>query len=502
MSNAGRGKTAALILVGLGVAGGLTAAALRGRPRRVAPQPKPINLATVDNALRALPLTFEPNQGQFDSSVSFVARGSGFEARLSASSASLLLYQPEAGSERLSVTAVAMRLEGGNPTATLEGVGELASVSNYLIGRDPAEWHTRIPNFGAVRYHDIYPGIDLLFHGGQGRLEYDFDLAPGADPGAIRLRFGDLDALSVGADGALRLAVGTVVLSQPPPGIFKRVAGGRESVAGGYYLFSPHEVGFRVDRSESGLLIDPVLIYSTYLGGSVGDGALAVAVDSAGSAYLAGQTSSPDFPTKNPFQGTYRGGTSLYGNAFVTKFDPTGSSLVYSTYLGGSSGEDGGRNGDEATGIALDDAGSAFVVGSTDSSDFPVTDGGYQLSLEGSLNVFLSRLDATGSNLEYSTYLGGNQIDFAKAVAVDNVGKAYVCGSAGSANFPLVQPIDRTPPPAFMNTGLSRALIRRSLEVPGCSSRPFLEESAPPWTRSGSTDWVASMSAAWGSLQP
>jgi len=266
----GRAQMAALLVGGIGAAGGLFAAARQGQSGQVKDRSVGASLSSAEGTLRALPLRFEPNLGQFDSDVKFAARGSGFEVRLSASSADLLLYEPEAKSGSVTVEAVSMRVEGGNPSAKLEGAGELRSVSNYLIGRDPAGWHTGVPNFGAVRYREIYPGIDLLFHGGQGRLEYDFDLAPGADPGAIRLAFDGLDALSLGKDGTLQLAVGAVVLSQPPPGLIRRVAGGREEVAGAYQLLGSREVGFRLERSDSPLLIDPVLIYSTYLKVSIG----------------------------------------------------------------------------------------------------------------------------------------------------------------------------------------------------------------------------------------
>ena len=246
-----------------------------------------------------------------------------------------------------------------------EGVDRLPGIANYFLGNDPSKWRTSIPTYACVQYAGVYPGISLVYYGNQRQLEYDFQVSPGADPSHIRLRFSGADRLSLDERGDLVVQAQGQILLQHKPVVYQDVAGERHAVAGAF-LLEGNQVGFALggyDRSQA-LIIDPVLSYSTYLGGSGGNGdAIGMAVDASGSAYVAGRTSSPDFPTTTgAFQTTYGGN----GNAFVAKLSPDGSALVYSTYLGGS-----GVNGDSGNWIAVDAAGNAYVTGFTTSSDFP-----------------------------------------------------------------------------------------------------------------------------------
>ena len=413
-----------------------------------------------------LPLSFEANQGQTDPQVRFLSRGAGYSLFLTSTEAVLALTEgPQqkpaaraarapgsAGAEgpalhaaRASIshdnkTAVLrMKLVGANAKAEVIGQDELPGKSNYFIGNDPKKWHTNVRQFAKVRYEGVYPGIDLVYYGNQRKLEYDFVLQPGANPQAIRL----------GIEGArrLRLEQGDLVLTNDvgdvhlrSPHIYQEANGVRQEVRGRYVITSRNEVGFRVaayDRRRA-LVIDPVLAYSTYLGGSgsEGGGGLSggIAVDSAGNAYVTGRTSSTDFPTVNPIQSTNHGAV----DAFVTKFNADGSALVYSTYLGGS-GDDIG------TAITVDSTGNAYVTGITSSTDFPTTPGAFQPTCAGSCgSAFVTEINSSGSALVYSSYLGGSGGANAAGIAVDGSGNAYVAGYAFE-DFP-------TTPGAFQRT--------------------------------------------------
>jgi Bacterial Ig-like domain (group 3)/Abnormal spindle-like microcephaly-assoc'd, ASPM-SPD-2-Hydin/Beta-propeller repeat len=325
-----------------------------------------------------------------------------------------------------------MKLRNANPAAKVTGEDELAGTSNYFIGNDPAKWRTKVPTYAKVKYEGIYPGIDLVYYGHQRELEYDFVLQPGANPQAIRLgiagakrlrlEHGDLVLTSAGGDVHLR-----------SPHIYQEANGVRREIRGRYVIKSKNEVGFEVagyDRRRA-LVIDPVLAYSTYLGGSANDYGWGIAVDSAGNAYVTGYTESTDFPTVNAIQQDLRG----QADAFVTKFNADGSDLVYSTYLGGSAGAGG-------VGIALDAAGNAYVTGSA-GSGFP-TINAIQPTFGGVEDAFLTKINADGSALVYSTYLGGSDIDWGSGVAVDAAGNAYVTGSTRSTEFPTANAIQPT----------------------------------------------------------
>jgi hypothetical protein len=393
--------------------------------------------AAIHEAFGRLPLHFEVNRGQTDPRVKFLARGPGYGVFLTRSEVVLGLRD---GSVRMS-------LAGARPNPAIEGVDELPGRINYLVGRDAARWRTGVPTYSKVKYGAVYPGIDLILYGSQRQLEYDFVVAPGADPDRIRLRFRGVEALELGADGDLVVTTTAGKVVHRRPVIYQERDGVRELVDGGYVVNGRDQIAFRVgdyDRSRA-LVIDPVVSYATLLGGSATDAATGIAVDATGAAYVAGWTLSSNFPVANAAQPT-PGGSSpgSIGDAFVAKLDAAGSALVYSTYLGGSAE-------DQPIGIDIDAAGHVYVAGFTSSMDFPTvnafrptwSDGGFWTSVAG----FVAKLSPTGSALVYSTYLAGTT--FAgnnsegrcistriNGMTVDAAGSAHVVGHTTTTDFP------------------------------------------------------------------
>jgi len=362
---------------------------------------------------------FEANQGQFPTPIQFAGPG--------------LTLAP--GEARFSVAedrTVRMAVEGGDAAARMEGLERLPGESNYFIGGDPKTWKTHVPHFSKVRERNVYPGIDLIYYGKGRQLEFDFVVAPGADPGAIRIRFDDAK-LRLQANGDL--LVDAVRLEKPV--VYQEVDGVRSAVDGRYSIDDRRRVRFLLgdyDPSRT-LIIDPVLSYSTLLNGTDAVGA-GIAVDEAGNVYITGNTNN-GFQTVNGFQPSFGSGRA----AFVAKFNPAGTVLLYSTFLGGSTTETGALPGNVAMRIAVDRTGNAYVVGSTTSVSFPVTPGCAQPINRGGEDLFVTKLNPTGSALIYSTYLGGNQNENGQAgylgIAVDAAGSAYVTGGTASRNFPV-----------------------------------------------------------------
>jgi hypothetical protein len=395
------------------------------------------------DAYGKLPLSFEANQGQSDKQVKFLSRGPGYALFLTPTEAVLSLQAgPGQRGKKASLLPVStrpkdapskaavlrVRLEHANRNPKVSGLEELPGKTNYFIGNDPARWRREIPRFGKVKYRQVYSGVDLLYYGNQRQLEYDFVIAPGADPTQIELSFDGAERLRVDADGNLLVSIPEGEIVEHTPVIYQDLDGMRRRVAGGYELKSRHTVAFKLAAYDSRkrLTIDPSLAYSTYLHGSTGDNGNAIAVDSSGNAYVTGITNSSDFPTTpGALQPTSGGG------AFVSKLNKRGTALVYSTYLGGSGG--GGADGE---GIAVDSSGNAYVTGSTHSSDFPTTAGALQSTSGGGFDAFVSKLNSTGTALVYSTYLGGSIDDYGFGIAVDSSGNAYVTGYTDSINFP------------------------------------------------------------------
>ena len=476
--------------------------------------------AQVSDAYGKLPLSFELNQGQTDEQVKFLSRGSGYSVFLNSGEVVTTLRKPvvdekSAKSQKPETTTDAvlrMKFVGGNSQPVVTGLDELPGKVNYLIGNDPTKWNTEIPTYSKVKYTEVYPDIDAVFYGNQRNMEFDFIVAPGADPKVIELAFENADKIEVDEKGNLVLDIADGKIRLDEPYIYQEIDGNKQPVTGGYVLNPKSEtenpklptVGFRVDVYDAAkpLIIDPILVYSTYLGGSSGDGGEAIAVDAAGHAivtgstssinfptvgspppsvrgsgdvfvtkffgdgsaliystyfggsqfetgfdiavdaadniYLTGLTFSPDFPILNAVQPTRNGGS----DAFATKLNSTGSAFVFSTYLGGSGNENLGEGG-----IAIDAAANVYVTGRTESNNFPTTPGAFQTTSGGGIaDAFVTKLNATGSNLVYSTRLGGSNSEFGGTnVAADADGNAYVIGYTESANFP-------TTPGAFQTT--------------------------------------------------
>jgi hypothetical protein len=331
---------------------------------------------------------------------------------------------------------------------------------HYFLGNDPTQWRTDLPTYAQVFYRDVYPGIDLVYYGNQGQLEYDFIVAPGVDPAVIHLAFEGPEAVDVDGEGHLVLHTASGALRLHKPVVYQDIDGVRQPVAGHYVLqaFAAVQGGDKTSAPQVGiqvaaydvtrpLVIDPVLSYSTYLGGGGPEVDTSLAVDASGNVYVTGETGSVDFPTTpGAFQTTSGGGTDV----FVSKLNAAGTALLYSSYLGG-----GGL--DESKGIAVDTSGNAYVLGETLSSNFPTTPGAFQTTAGGSRDAFVTKLSATGAALVYSTYLGGSGSEGGGDIAVDGSGNAYVTGSTASSNFP-------TTPGAFQLTsggGLSDAFVTR-----------------------------------------
>ena len=376
----------------------------------------------------AIPLYFEVNQGQVDEQVRFLSRGLGYTLFLTSTEAVLSLRRSAAGDVGAVVSdLVRLQLVDANPAAEVVGENEQVGRSNYFLSSDPLQWRTDMPHYLRVRYRQVYPGVDLVYYGTNQRcLEYDFVVAPGADSDLIRLHFEGADSLWLDEVGNLNLDTvgGKVVLKVPVT--YQRIDGERQEIESRYVLQGGSQVGFELaiyDMSQP-LIIDPVLSYSTYLGGSQLDSIHGISLDSSGNIYVFGNTFSSNFPTQSPFQG-YVGNKDV----FVAKLNASGSALIYSTYLGGSAV-------DESTGgIAVDGSGNAYITGITFSSDFPTLNP-VQASFGGDRDVFVAKLNASGSTLAYSTYLGGSGRDESRDIAVDGSGNAYITGLTVSSNFP------------------------------------------------------------------
>jgi uncharacterized protein (TIGR03437 family) len=328
-----------------------------------------------------------------------------------------------------------MRLMGANPAPDVAGLEKLPGKVNYFTGNDPTKWRTNIPTYARVQYRAVYPGVDLVYYGNQQQLEYDFVVAPGASPKSIRLAIQGADKLDLDERGDLVLHArgGEVRLRKPV--VYQETAGVRNEIAGGYTLQGEHQVGLEVGAYDGSrpLVIDPTLAYSTFLGGSGDDQAKAIAVDSSGNAYVTGSTASTNFPRASAVQSTFGGN----GDAFVAKLNAAGSALVYSTYLGGN-------NNDIGLGIAVDSAGNAYVAGLTESANFPRANALQAAFGGGSTDAFVVKLNTSGSALVYSTYLGGSGSDEGHGIAVDSSGNAYVTGSTSSGNFPRANALQST----------------------------------------------------------
>jgi hypothetical protein len=423
---------------------------------REAPVPTAVPPSTLDaiRQLKALPIAFETNVGQTDPAASFVARGEGYVVWATEEGPVVRVGAPR--SDRRATAR--LRVVGGGSAGHPAPESLLPGRSNYFIGNDPAHWKQGVPRYGALRYADVYEGVDLVLHGTQESLEYDFDVAPHADPARIGVAFEGATAMRLEPDGDLTLSVDGGELSFRPPVAYQETHGERTMVPARYELGADQVIRFALGDYDPTrpLVIDPVLSYSTYLGGAnavSAERAWDVAVDASGHAIVAGYTNAVDFPLAGTSFDTTCGGCTNSGvDAWVARIDPSQSgaaSLVFSTYLGAQS-TGPGTGSSMAYAVAVDGGGNVYVAGNTSGFDnastpsnesFPTTANAFQPTDGGDLAVldaFLTKLDPTGSTLLYSTYIGGNNVDEASAVSVDDTGNAYVAGWAASTNFPAL----------------------------------------------------------------
>jgi len=441
-----------------------------------------------------LPLVFEANHGQADPRARFVARGHGYALFLAAKEVVLVIGAADPSSKasptgrgqapHSRAAVVRMRFLGASASAAVEGGEPLPGTSSYFIGRDAGQWRRHVPTYARVKCRNVYPGIDLVYYGNRGRLEYDLIVGPGADPGAVRFAITGAQRLAVNKAGELILTTGAGELRFHKPIIYQVSTTGRRQITGGYRLLGGRQVAFEIASYDvrTPLFIDPVISYSTYFGGSNSDAGYRIAVDSSGYAYIAGVTNSLDYPMAQAFQPSHGGSMDV----FVAKLNPAGTATLYSTYLGG-------KQADLVSGIGVDPSGSVYVTGSTESPDFPTTPGAYRASgsgfvtklsargdalawstllpavqpagiavdhagntyvtgstsstglpvtagafqgaLAGAGDAFIAKVNATGSALSYCTYLGGSGSDVGRAIAVDSSGSAYITGSTDSRDF-------------------------------------------------------------------
>ncbi len=406
------------------------------------------------------PLSFEANQGQTDPQVKFLSRGPGYTLFLTLTGATYFL-KSKSQTQNLESFDISQSLPDktlvlyikwikANPKPEIVGLDKLPGQSNYFIGQDPKKWSTHIPTYARVKYNDIYPGVDLIYYGNQHQLECDFVVAPGVDPKAIGFTVEGVDDLKIRPEGDLILRVANEYVYLHKPRVYQEVNGSNRVIPARYVFLDPESLdqrqkasnnesrpilGFQIDSydTQKPLLIDPVLTYSTYLGGSSEDFSRGIAVDSRGNVYVIGNTFSLDFPTVNPVQPSKS--DFFDSDSFVAKVDPTGSTLIYVTYLGGS-------HNDFGRGVAVDSGGNAYIVGNTNSMDFPTANPFQPIFGGGSSfgDAFIAKLDPTGSTLIYSTYVGGDSPDEGKAIAVDLEGNAYLTGNTLSTNFPILNP--------------------------------------------------------------
>jgi len=393
-------------------------------PLMAATQPVPAKAAA--SALAKLPLTFEANHGQFDAPVRFLSRTPRYTMFLTPNETVLQLH----GAQH---DVIRWHLSGANADPSIQGERPLETRTNYFRGTDRAKWRTDVDNFAQVRYERVYPGVDLVFRGNQQQVEYDFTLAPNANAKQIRFAFDGVDSMTTKKDGSLLLRTPHGTLVQSRPLVYQEI-GGRRSIVDAHYRVNGKSVGFALgnyDHSQP-LIIDPVLDWSTYLGGSDVDLSYAIALDSSGNAYVTGVSGSTDFPTVNPIQGT----KAYDWDVMVAKINAAGTAVVYATYLGGNGGNEYGL------GIAVDSSGNAYVSGGTNSSDFPgITGGSIQSTYGGTgyyRDAFALKINAAGSAILWATYLGGSGDDMAYGITADSSGNAYVAGYTESASLPWI----------------------------------------------------------------
>ncbi len=370
------------------------------------------NEADIQETFSRIPLSFEQNLGQSDPRVKYLSRGAGYNILLTNRGAEIMLGNAHHRE------VISIRLAGAAKRPTLQAMEPLEQKTNYLIGNNPRQHIADIKNYGRIRYSSVYPGIDLVYYGNRQRLEYDLAVAPKADPGKIKLRFGGTHKISVTPEGDLALGDPANGIAFRKPVAYQDIGGERHPVEAEYILAANNQITFKLGKYDSNfpLVIDPILSYATYLWGTVGG----IAIDSSGYIYVAGYISSDNLPVAGGYK-TSQTGTL---DAYVVKLSPSGTTPIYATYLGAR------RASTLGVGIAVDGAGNAYVTGTTDSGNYPVTAGAYQTTSPKNGGAFITKLNAAGNALAYSTFIIGAT---PKSIAVDGSGNAYTAGIATPA---------------------------------------------------------------------
>jgi len=389
--------------------------------------------AAVMKSYPRLPLYFISNDGQTDKSVKFYEKGAGHSTFFTGQGLVLSLFKDK------KTEKVRLSFEGADKDLEVMAGRPLETRVNYFRGNDRSKWRRDVPVYGAVLYRGVYRNVDVRFYGNNRKIEHDVIVRAGGNPADVRFSYDGVKSIKITKSGDLEVALSNGLIAQKKPFIYQEIDGKRVKVEGGYRVINRGRdghaaYGFNVasyDHTKE-LVIDPVLDYSTYLGGSTADFGRDIAVDNSGAVYITGWTMSPDFPTLTPVQGGYNGGV-LTGDAFITKINAAGTAVVYSTFLGGSNDEDG-------LSIAVDSTGSAYVTGLTESLNFPVINAVQGAFGGGIKDGFVAKLSPAGNALVFSTYLGGTGDDKSKDIAVDSSGAIYITGWTSSLNFPLLNP--------------------------------------------------------------
>ena len=370
-----------------------------------------------------LPVFFTPNAGQTDPAFRYTAQIRDLRAGFGGDFA---IFQSHGAK-------VHVRFAGASATVRIEGIDPLTARANFLMGNDPAFWHTGIPTYQGIVYRSLYSGIDMTYGENNRQFKSEFRIAPGADPDQIRLEYSVADSVRIDADGDLVIRSGALEVRDHAPIAYQdSSSGARNPVAARYRILAGgSSIAFDLGDYDPArpLIIDPVITYATYMGGTAQSAITALAVDTSGNLYAAGWTEAVDFPVSNAIQAVNRGGV----DAFMFKLNPAGSALLYATYIGG-------RNDDRAAAIAVDSGGQVYLAGSTASTDFPLVSS-LRPTLGGTRDAFVLKLNAIGNLLVFSTYLGGTAYDAATALALDTGGNAYIAGDTQSADFPLSGPV-------------------------------------------------------------
>ncbi|MCP4631853.1 MAG: T9SS type A sorting domain-containing protein [candidate division Zixibacteria bacterium] len=423
---------------------------------------EPADKQAILSSLTSMPMVFTENQGQWGDKTLFKAEARGVTfyfckdevAYLFMRNTDVLIeggmaqlecgeggglshdFQNEQSRYKKEAILIHAKFIGANPNPQIIAEDKLSHNFNYFYGSDPAKWCTNVPNYSSIVYKDIWQGIDLRYQGNDRRMKYDFIVNPGADISQIRVRYEGAEGLSVAPNGDLQTQTKFGPVSENIPLVYQESDGDKFELTGRYVLKENNEFGFEVEeynRSQT-LVIDPELLYSTYLGGNSQDNGSGITVDASGNAYVIGSTYSTDFPIANPYDSSFNGG---YYDVFVTKFSQTGDSLIYSTFIGGSTNDAG-------IGIFVDNLGNAYITGSTGSSNFPMVNA-YDSSYNGGdYDGYVLKLSPDGDSLIYSTYLGGSFLDEGVDIVIDGSGNAYVNGWTTSPNFPTFNAYDNS----------------------------------------------------------